>query len=80
VLAAFLCLSTLLNIAYLLPIPFRAFFRPAPGGKPLPYKEAPLSCLVAIVITASGCFLLFFLPDAAIDMLIGALALQGAQP
>lgn len=80
VLAAVFCISTLLNIAYLLPIPFRAFFRPPPGGKPLPYKEAPLPCLIALVVTATGCLVLFFMPDPAIDMLIGALAFQGGQP
>jgi multicomponent Na+:H+ antiporter subunit D len=61
-LLAVLMLSTLLNIAYLIPIPIRAFFgsgeTPATG-----IKEAPLPCLIALIISALGCMLLFFYPD-----------------
>ena len=61
-LLAVLMLSTLLNIAYLILIPIRAFFRngetPATG-----IKEAPLPCLIALIISALGCLLLFFYPD-----------------
>jgi multicomponent Na+:H+ antiporter subunit D len=56
-----LMLSTLLNIAYLLPIPVRAFFSPPPAGsEPTGLREAPASCLAAIVITAAGSVALFF--------------------
>ena len=72
--------STLLNIAYLLPIPFRAFFRPAPAGTPTRYREAPLPCLVALVFTALGCLVLFFVPDTVVGLLLGALTPLGAMP
>jgi multicomponent Na+:H+ antiporter subunit D len=79
VLAA-LMLSSLLNVAYLLPIPFRAFFgtRPPdenqPGDRIEPREaeaihEAPVPCLIAIGVTALGCILLFFLPSPIFDLL-----------
>ncbi|MBT8118902.1 MAG: monovalent cation/H+ antiporter subunit D family protein [Gammaproteobacteria bacterium] len=56
--------SSLLNIAYLLPIPARAFFGKAPDGTTHHrIKEAPPSCLVAMTITSLACVLLFFYPD-----------------
>jgi len=67
-----LMLSSLLNIAYLLPIPIRAFF----GGKNdeagvsatgslarSEIKEAPISCLFAMMLTTLACMLLFFYPE-----------------
>ncbi|MBS25293.1 MAG: cation:proton antiporter [Gammaproteobacteria bacterium] len=66
-----LMLSTLLNIAYLLPIPIRAFFstdRPSRVG----INEAPVACLIAIVLTTTMCIALFFYP-APILRLIGSL-------
>ncbi len=60
---AVLMLSSLLNIAYLLPIPLRAFFSgPSPQG-PLRIKEAPLPSLLALSVTAIGCLVLFFLTN-----------------
>ncbi len=57
---AVLMLSSLLNIAYLLPIPLRGFFsKEAPAG-PVQIKEAPLPSLIALSLTAFGCILLFF--------------------
>ena len=64
VLLGTLLLSSLLNIAYLLPIPLRAFF--AKGEKDTAaegIKEAPGFCLVAIGITSIMCVLLFFFPQ-----------------
>ena len=57
-----LILSTLLNIAYLLPISFRAFFL---DGSPeiSQVTEAPKSCLIAITITTVICVSLFFYPN-----------------
>jgi len=70
---AILMLSTLLNIAYLLPIPLRAFLRPdpdlAPGEKAV-MQEAPFACLWAIALTALGCIALFLYP-APLTELIG---------
>jgi len=62
VLVGVLMLSTLLNIAYLLPIPLRAFFARGtdPGGQ---WQEAPLPCLVAIAFTTIACVALFFFPE-----------------
>jgi len=79
VLAA-LMLSSLLNVAYLLPIPLRAFFgnRPPDAGRPGDIaeeqsrgtiQEAPLPCLIAIGLTALGCVLLFFFPGPLFDLL-----------
>ncbi|MBT8419274.1 MAG: monovalent cation/H+ antiporter subunit D family protein [Gammaproteobacteria bacterium] len=72
-----LMVSTLLNIAYLLPIPIQGFFA-APseagtgnqsgkdgndGGWRANIKEAPAFCVAALSITALGCFGLFLFPE-----------------
>ena len=68
-----LTVSTLLNVAYLLPIPIKAFF--APGGQNQPpwswaeTKEAPLPSLIAIVITMTACIVLFLNPQPIIDLI-----------
>ena len=58
-----LMISSLLNVAYLLPIPIRAFFsapdKPYAGG----VKEAPLPSIIALTISAAGCVVLFFYPE-----------------
>ena len=63
VLAA-LMVSSLLNIAYLLPIPVRAFFASeeerAAWGPGI--KEAPFFCVAALSLTALGGVALFFFP------------------
>ena len=66
-----LMLSTLLNIAYLLPIPIRAFFR---GNRSTAtgITEAPVACLIAIGVTTTICLVLFFYP-APILQLVGPL-------
>jgi len=66
VLLGVLMLSTLLNIAYLMPIPVRAFFDKtdeADASDDGGVREAPLLCVVALVITAAGSLALFFNPD-----------------
>lgn len=63
-LLAVLMISSLLNIAYLLPIPVRAFFsKPAEGVEYAGYNEAPKPILLAMMITSAICLLLFFYPD-----------------
>jgi len=63
-LLAVLMISSLLNVAYLLTVPVRAFFQaPESGRMPTKIREAPIACLVAIVFTALGCLVLFFYPD-----------------
>lgn len=60
---AVLMLSSLLNIAYLLPIPLRAFFSGPSPQAPLQIKEAPLPSLIALCITAISCIILFLYPS-----------------
>lgn len=55
-----LMLSSLLNIAYLLPIPMRGFFSNAGKTGEVKIKEAPLPSLLALSFTALGCIVLFF--------------------
>lgn len=62
-----LMVSSLLNIAYLMPIPIRAFFsKPAPSrqdhhdGAHDGLTEAPLLMVGALLLTALGCLVLFF--------------------
>jgi multicomponent Na+:H+ antiporter subunit D len=56
--------SSLLNIAYLLPVPVRAFFGKASDGTVYTQvREAPASCLVAMIVTSLACLVLFFYPD-----------------
>lgn len=68
-----LILSSLLNVAYLMPIPLRGFlFRPPGSGDsgPVKIQEAPVACLIAIVITSILCVVLFFSADHIYDMLL----------
>ena len=56
--------SSLLNIAYLLPVPVRAFFGKAVDGTVYTQvREAPASCLAAMIITSLACLVLFFYPE-----------------
>jgi multicomponent Na+:H+ antiporter subunit D len=77
---AALMLSSLLNVAYLLPIPFKAFFGTRPPDDGLSWntpresekatiEEAPLPCLIAIGLTATGCVALFLFPGPIFDLL-----------
>ena len=68
-----LMLSSLLSVAYLLPVVARGFFLPpldaSADGKTL-VKEAPTACLIALSGTALLCFVLFFLAGR-IEALLG---------
>lgn len=69
VLMAVLMLSSLLNIAYLLPIPFHAFFstdKTSTAGSGI--KEAPLPSLIALCITTAGCLILFIYPQPLYEL------------
>ena len=80
ILMVILMLSSLLNIAYLLPIPFHAFFskdNSLPAEKVVEnegylvnsqIKEAPLPALIAISLTTLGCLLLFIYPQPLFDL------------
>lgn len=52
--------SSLLNIAYLLPIVVRGFFMPSTDNQDPGIQEAPLSMLIPLLLTALCCLLLFF--------------------
>jgi len=63
VLLVVLMISSLLNIAYLLPIPLRAFLDRDTGQTDgAGIKEAPLACLIAIILSVLGCIALFIYP------------------
>ncbi len=70
ILVGVLMVSSLLNVAYLLPIPIRAFFGKAPDGVTyFEIKEAPAPMLIAISITMVGSIVLFFFPDPVYDLI-----------
>jgi multicomponent Na+:H+ antiporter subunit D len=70
---AVLMISSLLNVAYLIPIVARGFFLPSPEPQPASagaaaarrggIREAPLFCVVPLCLTALGCLALFFFAD-----------------
>jgi multicomponent Na+:H+ antiporter subunit D len=68
VLVAVLMISSLLNVAYLIPVAVRGFL-PAGGagsgesGGRWQIKEAPLFCVVPLCFTALACIVLFFYAD-----------------
>jgi multicomponent Na+:H+ antiporter subunit D len=69
-LLAVLMISSLLNVAYLLPIPIRAFFSAsAKGDETTSLKEAPWPCVLALSVTALGCVFLFFFPEPVVRLL-----------
>ena len=68
-LLATLMISSLLNIAYLVPVPILAFMTPK-DEKPQEFKEAPMMCVVPLCITAVGSVLLFFFADQIYDVLV----------
>ena len=65
ILLAVLMISSLLNIAYLLVIPARAYFgQPQPGKDHAHHHgEAPMTCLIAMAISSLMCIYLFFNPE-----------------
>ena len=73
IIVAVLMISSLLNIAYLLPIPIKAFFKGQPqDAKPWSWsdtKEAPVPILIAIGVTSFSCLALFFYPQPLIDLI-----------
>ena len=67
---AVLMLSSLLSVAYLLPIPVRAFLRGnGRTGNAGAIEEAPWPCVVAIAATALGCLALFWYADRWVRLL-----------
>ena len=70
--AVVLVISSLLNIAYLLPIPVNALFRSPPQkdgkGSDAGIKEAPLACLIPLCITALAGLLFFLFPGLGFEL------------
>ncbi len=67
-LLAALIIGSLLSAAYLMPIAVRAFYLPD-KKEDSTIKEAPKTILIAMMISAAGCVVLFFAPDFAFDLL-----------
>ncbi len=72
ILVGVLAVSTLLNVAYLMPIVARAFLLPPKDGWTGGVQEAPLLCVVPLCFTAAGAVALFFVAPHLIE-LIGAI-------
>ena len=68
VLVGVLMVSTLLNIAYLIPVPIRAFVGKADAGGDIQIREAPIACLLAMGVTVAGCVALFFNPTWIVEL------------
>jgi multicomponent Na+:H+ antiporter subunit D len=61
--------SSVLNGVYFFPIIYRAFFgEPAEGETHDQLREAPLACVVPLVVTASVSVLLFFFPGVFLEL------------
>jgi multicomponent Na+:H+ antiporter subunit D len=73
--------SSLLSIAYLMPVVVRGFFRSPPAddhgnsdsGDSSGIREAPLLCVMPPVATGLGCVVLFFFADDVWNLLTGML-------
>jgi len=65
-----LMISSLLNIAYLLPIPIRAFLvnNEDEQNDEAAIKEAPILSLIALCLTALGCIVLFFFTQPLFEL------------
>ncbi len=72
-----LLLSSFLNAFYFLPIIYQAFFSKDEKEQNLPVqiKEAPLFCVIPIVITAIISVILFFTPNVFINLIKIALGI-----
>lgn len=69
-LVAVLMISSLLNVAYLMPVVVRGFFCAPPEPGTPAVKEAPMLCVVPLCITAVGCLVLFLLADEIYNLLV----------
>ena len=68
---AVLMASSLLNIAYLLPVFIRGFFAAPPeGAEPPSLREAPALCVAPLCLTAIGSVVLFFFSDSIYHLLL----------
>jgi multicomponent Na+:H+ antiporter subunit D len=74
IMIAVLMVSSLLNVAYLLPVVARGFF--LGKSKLQPIAEAPILCWLPPAITAAGCVVLFFLAGRLQSFLSPIAAIQ----
>ena len=65
---AVLMISSLLNVAYLLPIIGRGWFAPSADDTPQKIHEAPVPAVAALTITAILCVVLFFAIGTLLDL------------
>ncbi len=84
VLVAALVVSSLLNIAYLIPVAARAFYmspseKTATATQSTKIEEAPMFCVVPLCITAAGCVILFIFGDS-LDHMISLIPLSSKAP
>jgi multicomponent Na+:H+ antiporter subunit D len=64
-----LLVGSVLNVAYLLPIPMRAFFSREAAGPASDSREAPPACVAALLLTTAACILLFIFPEPVYRLL-----------
>ena len=76
IMVAVLRISSVLNVAYLVTIPIRGFFYKKDdqvsryhGHDDSEIHEAPIACLIAMVISSLGFILLFFYPNVAYQLM-----------
>ena len=72
-----LVVSSLLNIAYLMPVVVRGYLLPPPGTAPgakVRIEEAPFACVVGLSVTALLCLVLFFQAGAIEALLAGVVS------
>ena len=72
-----LLISSLLNVAYLMPLVAKGFFMSDKGeGEPILFKEGPLLVWLPPALTAFGCVILFFYAGYIQDFLMPLIAQQ----
>jgi multicomponent Na+:H+ antiporter subunit D len=77
IMIAVLMISSLLNVAYLMPIVGRGFYRDDEANPYNGVREAPTFCWLPPAATAFGCLVLFFFAGQIIDFLM---PITGAAP
>lgn len=72
-----LLISSLLNVAYLMPLVAKGFFMTDSGKKdPITFGEGPLLLWIPLALTAFGCIVLFFYAGSIQDFLMPLIATQ----
>ncbi len=79
ILMGILMISSLLNIAYLIPIPYRAFVPKEKMSRAgVSINEAPLASLMALSLTAIICLILFVYPQPLYELVSSIMNFTGA--